>query len=59
MRKRLPLIFSVHANRMTLQQLTCAPSWCIIVDMVDMFCLMLLQVKILNWLKVTSVLSFG
>ena len=57
--KKAPFNFSVHANRMTLQQLTCAPSWCIIVDMVDMFCLMLLQVKILNWLKVTSVLSFG
>ena len=57
--KKAPFNFSVHANRMTLQQLTCAPSLCIIVDMVDMFCLMLLQVKILNWLKVTSVLSFG
>ena len=44
--KKAPFNFSKHANRMTLQQLTCAPSWCIIVDIVDMFCLMLLQVKI-------------
>ena len=47
--KKTPFNFSVHVNRMTLQQHSCVSSWCIIVDMVDMFCLMLLQVRILNW----------